>query len=113
MKNGKFFAVCCGAFLGLSLFLGTGAVNASAEEVPCFTTDQSGVNVSTSAKGITTATGTAAELMTLEYTASVDFSEGASFKYVIPQATDTAWNSSPTRYIPKRPRRTSTRCRWT
>ena len=88
MKNGKFFAVCCGAFLGLSLFLGTGAVNASAEEVPCFTTDQSGVNVSTSAKGITTATGTAAELMTLEYTASVDFSEGASFKYVIPQATD-------------------------
>lgn len=89
METRKFFALCCSAVLGLSLSAAAGITAfADGEAAPSFTTDQAGVTVSTTSKGITTATGTAGEAMVLDYTAAVDFTEGASFRYVIPKATD-------------------------
>lgn len=89
MKTRKIFALCCSAALGLSLFAGAKLISASADEgTACFTTTQDGVTVTTTSKGITTAKGTAGEAMTLEYTSAVDFTEGASFQYVIPTSSD-------------------------
>ena len=89
MKFRRLLACCLAVALSVSLFAAISPLKASAADPAAFTTTQEGVTVSTTSKGITTATGTAGELMTLTYSEKVDFSQGASFQYVIPKITDT------------------------
>ena len=89
MKFRKYLACCLALALSLSLFAVFTTVKASAADVAAFTTTEEGVTVNTTSKGITTATGTAGSAMTLTYSEKVDFSEGASFRYVIPKISDT------------------------
>lgn len=89
MKFRKYLVCGLAVALSVSLFAGLGSVKASAADPAAFTTAQAGVTVKTTSKGITTATGTAGELMELTYSETVDFAEGASFQYVIPKITDT------------------------
>lgn len=88
MKAKKLFTLCCAMLLGASLSAGVVTVASAEEVVPAFTTTQSGVEIKTTSKGITTVTGTAGEAAVLQYNQTVDFTDGASFQYVIPTASD-------------------------
>lgn len=94
MKFRRLLACCVAVALSVSLFAAISPSKASAAAPAAFTTTQEGVAVKTTSKGITTATGKAGELMTLTFSEKVDFSEGASFQYVIPKITDTDVDSA-------------------
>lgn len=88
MKLKNLFVLSCATLLCASLSAGVATIASAEELVPAFTTMQDGVSISTSSKGISTVTGKAGEAVTLEYTEAVDFTEGASFRYLIPTSSD-------------------------